>query len=182
MTTRIAIYSATPIFPYIAEVEWIRRFFKVCHRLDLEPVETVTSDDIIRCNPDCVLVTHEVSPKLTEFPTVGLHWNPPDFVAPAHVRSRSEVAEQHPFGEIGKAILSLDGHICGSRQIAEWMDDFAPAMASGLSSTMASCCRRRRIFGSAGSLPLDPAIMYIGIRWDGSLTARSFAASRGACP
>src|SRR5215475_11030191 len=101
MTKRVAVVKPFPNAPYTAEAEWIRRFFKVCHTLDLEAVETVTSDDIIRCNPDCVIVTHEVSPKLTEFPTLGIHWNPPDLVAPAHVRSR---AEQHPFGEVGKAI------------------------------------------------------------------------------
>ena len=69
---RIAIQNAFPNHPQSAEAEWIRRFFTACSRLGFEPVEVITSDDIIRCQPDCVLVTHEVSPKLTQFPTLGV--------------------------------------------------------------------------------------------------------------
>jgi hypothetical protein len=68
---------------------------------------SITSGDIMRCNPDCVLVTYEYSPKLTEFSTIGLNWNPPAFFAHDPVRHKA-----------------IHGHICGSRPIADWMEDF----------------------------------------------------------
>jgi phosphoglycerol transferase len=82
----------------------------------------ITSDDIIRCQPDCVLVTHEVSPKLTPFPTLGLMWSPPAFYAEDPVRRRS--------------ILSLDGHLCGSRKSRNGSTTSRPVMASVRLSTM----------------------------------------------
>ena len=48
-------------------------FLFACDKLGFEPVEVITSDDIMRCQPDCVLVTHEFSPKLTPFPTLGFN-------------------------------------------------------------------------------------------------------------
>jgi hypothetical protein len=39
MITRIAAQT-----PYVAEAEWIRRFFMVSDRLGFEPIEVVTSD------------------------------------------------------------------------------------------------------------------------------------------
>ena len=84
---RIAVQNAFPNRRESAEAEWIRRFFTACGRLGFEAIQVITSDDIIRCQPDCVLVTHEVSPKLTQFPTLGLHWNPP--VLSCRLRRRS---------------------------------------------------------------------------------------------
>ena len=99
---RIALQNSLPNHPYSAEAEWIRGFFTACERLGFEPVEVITSHDILRCQPDCGLVTHEFLPKLTPFPTLGLNWSPPAFFAGDPVRRR--------------AILSLDGHLCGSVQ------------------------------------------------------------------
>jgi hypothetical protein len=166
---RIAVQNAFPNHPQtVAEAEWIRRFFTACGRLGFEPVEVVTSDDIIRCRPDCVLVTHEVSPKLTEFPTLGLHWNPPDFFAEDQERR--------------KAVLSLDGHLCGSVPIAQWIDDFN------------SACGKRAVIhdglmlpstpdaGPAGPLPNQLAIMYAGVHWDGSRHGAVFRGLDGRVP
>ena len=93
---RIAIQNSLPNHPRSAEAEWIRRFFTACSRLGFEPVEVITSDDIIRCQPDCVLVTHEFSPKLTSFPTLGLMWSPPAFFAEDRVDQRRQ-DERIPF-------------------------------------------------------------------------------------
>ena len=64
---RIAVQNSFPNHPQSAEAEWIRRALIACISVGYEPVE----DDIIRCQPDCVLITHEVSPKLTPFPLWG---------------------------------------------------------------------------------------------------------------
>ena len=165
---RVAVQNSLPNHIQSAEAEWIRRFFTACSRLGIEPIEVVTSDDIMRCGPDCVLVTHEFSPKLTPFPTLGLIWSPPVFFADDPIRRRS--------------ILSLDGHLCGSRQIAQWIDDFS-----------ASCGKRAILHdgvmlpsspdtGPAGPLPSQPAIMYAGVHWDGSRHGEIFRGLDGRVP
>jgi phosphoglycerol transferase len=165
---RVAVQNAFPNRPQTAEAEWIRRFFTACGRVGFEPIEVITSDDIIRCQPDCVLVTHEFSPKLTQFPTLGLNWSPPVFFAEDAVRRRS--------------ILSLDGHLCGSRQIAQWIGDFAT-----------SCGKRAVIHdglmlpstpdaGRAGPLAPQLAIMYAGLHWDGSRHGAIFRGLDGRVP
>jgi phosphoglycerol transferase len=165
---RVAVQNAFPNRPQTAEAEWIRRFFTACGRLGFEAVEVVTSDDIMRCRPDCVLVTHEVSSKLTQFPTLGLNWSPPVFFAGDPMRCRS--------------VLSLDGHLCGSRQIAQWIDDFATgrgkraAIHDGLMLPSASDS------GPAGVLPPQLAIMYAGLHWDGSRHGAIFRGLDGRIP
>ena len=159
---RIAIQNSFPNHPVNAEAEWIRRFFVASERLGFEPVEVVTSDDILRCEPDCVLLTHEFSAKLTAFPTLGLMWNPPAFFADDPVRRKS--------------ILSHDGHLCGSRQIAQWIDDFSTG------------CGKRAVLhdrlmlpstpdcGQAGPLPQRLAIMYAASIGTAPDTGRFFEA------
>jgi Glycosyl transferase family 2/Glycosyl transferases group 1 len=165
---RIAIQNSLPNHPHSAEAEWIRRFFTACSRLGFEPVEVTTSDDIMRCRPDCVLVTHEFSPKLTPFPTLGLNWSPPAFFAEDSVRRRS--------------ILSLDGHLCGSKQIAQWIDDFTTGrgkraiLHDGLMLPSTPDC------GPANRLPPGLAIMYAGLHWDGSRHGEIFRGLDGRVP
>jgi glycosyltransferase involved in cell wall biosynthesis len=151
---RIAVQNPFPNRPESAEAEWIQRFFTACGRLGFEPVEVITSDDIIRCLPDCVLVTHEVSPKLTQFPTLGLHWNPPAFFA--------EDSERR------KSILSLDGHLCGSRAIAQWIGDFVTGYGKQAVLHDGLMLPSTPDFGPADPLPRQLAIMYAGVHWDGS--------------
>jgi phosphoglycerol transferase len=168
MTRRIAFQVSLPNHPHVAEVEVIRRFSIACERLGFEPVEVVTSDDINRCNPDCVLITHEVSPKLTEFPTIGLNWSPPEFFA------------HDPWRR--KAVLSLDGHLCGSRQIAEWIDDFCTGHGKRAVIHDGLVLPSTPDAGPAGSLSSDPAIMYAGIHWDGSRHGDVFRGLEGHVP
>ena len=145
-----------------------RRFFVACERLDFEPIEVVTSDDIIRCQPNCVLVTHEVSPKLTQFPTLGLNWNPPDFFA------------EDP--ERRKAVLSLDGHLCGSREIAQWIDDFVTGQGKCAILHNGLMLPSSPDFGPASPLPSDLSIMYAGVHWDGSRHGTIFNGLDGQIP
>lgn len=159
---RIAVINPFPNVPQVAEAEWIRRFGAACDRLGFEPVEVITSDDILRCNPDCVLATHEVSAKLTEFPTLGLHWNPPDFFAEDPARC--------------KAVLSLDGHLCGSKSIADWINDFSVGHGKRAAIHDGLMLPSTPDFGPARSLPSEPAIFYAGIHWDGSRHGEIFRA------
>lgn len=165
---RIAVQHSLPNHPHVAEIEAIRRICIASERLGFESVEVTTSDDIIRCDPDCVLVTHEFSPKLTQFPTLGLNWSPTAFFAEDPLRR--------------KAVLSLDGHLCGSRQIADWIDDFCtsngkhPVIHDGLMLPSSPD------IGPASSLPLDPAIMYVGIHWEGSRHGHVFRGLEGRVP
>jgi glycosyl transferase family 2/glycosyl transferase family 1 len=165
---RIAIQNSFPNHPHSAEAGWIRRCFTACSGLGFEPVEVITSDDIIRCQPDCVLVTHEVSAKLTPFPTLGLMWSPPAFYAEDPVRRRS--------------ILSLDGHLCGSRQIAQWIDDFTTGHGKRAVIFDGLMLPSTPDLGSAGLLPPQLAIMYAGVRWDGSRHGEIFRGLDGRVP
>ena len=165
---RIAVQNSFPNHPQCAEAEWIRRFFTACSKLGFEPVEVITSDDIMRCQPDCVLVTHEFSPKLTPFPTLGLIWSPPAFFAEDPVRRRS--------------ILSLDGHLCGSRQIAQWIDDFTTGHGKSAVVHNGLVLPSTPDAGPAGRLPLQLAIMYAGLHWDGSRHGEIFRGLDGRVP
>src|SRR6516162_1890756 len=165
---RIAVQYAFPNRPHTAEAEWIRRFFTACCRLGFEPVEVITSDDIMRCQPDCVLVTHEFLAKLTEFPTVGLNWSPPIFFAEDRVRLRS--------------ILSLDGHLCGSRQIAQWIDDFTTGRGKRAVIHDGLMLPSTPDAGRAGPLAPQLAIMYAGLHWDGSRHGAIFRGLDGRVP
>jgi phosphoglycerol transferase len=165
---RIAVQNAFPNRPQSAEAEWFPRFFIACGRLGFEPVEVITSDDIIRCQPDCVLVTHEASPKLTPFPTLGMHWNPPDFFADDPARRRS--------------VLSLDGHLCGSRQIAQWIDDFTAGHGKRAVLHDGLMLPSTPDSGPANDLPRQLAIMYAGVHWDGSRHGAVFRGLDGRVP
>jgi len=165
---RIAVQNSFTNRPVSAEAEWIRRFFTACSRLGFEAVEVITSDDVIRCQPDCVLITHEFSPKLTPFPTLGLNWSPPVFFAEDSVRRRS--------------ILSLDGHLCGSRQIAQWIDDFATGHGKRAVLHDGLMLPSTPDAGPAGPLPPKLAIMYAGLHWDGSRHGEIFRSLDGRVP
>jgi phosphoglycerol transferase len=151
---RIAIQNSWPNVPQSAENEFIARALLVCQRVGFDAVEVVTSDDILRFKPDCVLVTHEYSPKLTPFPTLGLLWSPCSFYAYDPLRHKS--------------ILSYDGWLCGSGEIAEWLQDFLvskgrqPLIHSHLFLPSAPDC------GPAGNLPSELTLMYVGRHWDGT--------------
>lgn len=165
---RIAVQNSFPNMPHTAEAEWIRRLFIACDKLAFEPVEVVTSDDIIRFQPDCVLVTHEVSPKLTEFPTIGLNWSPPVFFAGDQERR--------------EAVLSLDGHICGSRKVAEWIDDFATGHGKRAVVHSGLLLPSSPDSGPAKPLPRDLSLIYAGVHWDGSRHGAVFRGLDGRVP
>jgi phosphoglycerol transferase len=128
----------------------------------------ITSDDIMRYQPDCVLAQNEFSSKLTPFPTLGLMWSPPAFFAEDPVRRRS--------------ILSLDGHLCGSRQIAQWIDDFTTGHGKRSVIYDGLMLPSTPDAVPAGLLPSQLAIMYVGVHWDGSRHGEIFRGLDGRVP
>jgi hypothetical protein len=107
---KIALQNSWPNIPTSAEAEFIRRALMTCERLGFDAQEVVTSDDIHQYRPDCVLVTHEYSPKLTPYPTLGLLWSPCSFYATDPIRRKS--------------VLSYDGYLCASDRIVAWIEAF----------------------------------------------------------
>jgi hypothetical protein len=70
----------------------------------------VISGDIHRYRPDCVLFSHEYSPKPTPYPTLGVLWSPCSFYATDPIRHKS--------------VLSYDGYLCASDWIVHWIEAF----------------------------------------------------------
>ncbi|MDR0808474.1 MAG: glycosyltransferase, partial [Gemmobacter sp.] len=165
---RIAIQHSFPNHPECAEAEWIRRAVVACERLGHEPVEVVTSDDIRRVHPDCVLLTHEFSAKITPYPTLGLMWSPPAFYAEDPVRRQT--------------ILSHDGHLCGSEAVARWVDDFLTGSGKPPAIADHIMLPSTPDHGPAGPLPDRLAIMYAGVHWDGSRHGAVFRALEKRAP
>jgi phosphoglycerol transferase len=165
---RVAILNSWPNIPECAEAEWIRRALIACARLGFDAREVITSDDIMAFEPDCVLSTHEYSAKLTPFPTLGLMWSPLSFFAEDPVRRRT--------------VLSYDGHLCGSPEIARWISDFSaghskePLIHEGMMLPSTQDC------GAAQPLPASPAVMYAGFHWDGSRHGAVFRGLDGRVP
>lgn len=106
---RIAVLNSWPNLEFSAEREFIARLMQACSNLNWTCIEVVTSEDILRADVDCVLTTHEYSPKLTAVPTIGLLWSPPTFFQDDPIRVRS--------------ILSYDGYLAGYGCIREYLGD-----------------------------------------------------------
>jgi phosphoglycerol transferase len=151
---RIAILNSLPNLPVSAEAEFILRALKACRALGWDAHEVVTSDDIMRLSPECVLVTHEASPKLTPFPTVGALWGPCTFHAEDPVRR--------------KAILSYDAWLSGSEEISLWLEDFLIGQGKRPLIHTGPFLPSAPDFGPADDLPADLAMIYVGLHWDGN--------------
>jgi phosphoglycerol transferase len=76
---KVALLNAFPNLPHSAEREFIERCVTVLGALGHEAHRVVTSDDIMACNPDLVIVTHEFVAKTTDHFTAGLLWSPTQF-------------------------------------------------------------------------------------------------------
>lgn len=151
---RIAVLNSWPNLEYSAEREFIARLKLACRNLGWTCIEAVTSEEVISAGADCVMVTHEYSPKLTGIPTIGLLWSPPDFYRndPARIRT----------------ILSYDGYLAGSDSVREYLGDLlfstgknSPISDWGFLPTAPETEFRPPNLGS-------PALFYSGVHWDGN--------------
>lgn len=161
---RIAVLNSWPNLEYSAEREFISRFKLACANLGWECIECVTSEDILSANVDCVIATHEFSTKLTEIPTIGLIWSPPDFYRHDSSRIRS--------------ILSYDGYLAGSSSVRDYLTDLL--FSTGKDSPVADWnflpTAQKRMF-RAPNLN-SPSVFYTGVHWDGD---RHGELIRGLC-
>lgn len=151
---RIAIQNSWPNIPLCAEAEFIARALQACQTLGFDAKEVVTSNEILQYKPDCVLITHEYSAKLTPFPTVGLLWSPCSFYAHDPLRHKS--------------ILSYDGWLAGSDEIAEWLRDFLISKGRQPVIHPEAFLPSSPDCGPAGEFSVDPSLIYVGNHWDGS--------------
>ncbi|MBT2298872.1 glycosyltransferase [Variovorax paradoxus] len=116
--------------------------------------EVVTSDDINACQPDFVLATHEFTPKLTPYFTIGAMWSPPKFYSEDQRRIKS--------------ILSYDGYLIGSSHVAQFIDalEFSTGVSKPRSDVLFLPTSLSTTFEAR---PASNAygLAYIGVHWDG---------------
>lgn len=165
---RITVLNAWPNLEYSAEREFIARLKLACLNLGWTCIEAVSSDDIIGANADCVLVTHEYSPKLTHIPTIGLLWSPPSYFCRDPLRVRN--------------VLSYDGCLAGGESVREYLGDL-------LFST-----RKKTPVSDFDFLPTaqitefrqpnlnSPSLFYTGVHWDGKRHERLIRRLRARLP
>lgn len=150
----IALVNGWPCLPNTAEVEYIKRFILAAQRMGHTAYEVVTSDDIHACQPDFVLATHEFTPKLTPYFTIGAMWSPPKFYSGDQRRIKS--------------ILSYDGYLIGSSHVAQFID--ALEFSTGVSKPRSDFL----FLPTSLSTPFEVrpgrdkyGLAYIGVHWDG---------------
>jgi glycosyltransferase involved in cell wall biosynthesis len=155
---RIAVLNAWPNLEYSAEREFIARLKIACAKLGWTCIETITSDEIIAADVDCLLTTHEYSPKLTHIPTIGLLWSPPGYFSddPGRVRN----------------ILSYDGYIAGSDSVREYLGDLL--YSTKKNSPVSDFNFLPTAPGTEFRPPNlnDPSLFYAGVHWDGRRHAK----------
>lgn len=151
---RLAIQDSFPNKPETAEREFIARFAIACARLGLDCRTVVTSDDIIEYQPDAVIVTHDYSPKLTPFPTIGLLWNPLTFFRDDADRMRS--------------VMSWDGMLAGGPATREFARDIQAGL--DVPKPVADALFPPSTITQPG-FPLEtgqePSLCYLGVHWEG---------------
>jgi phosphoglycerol transferase len=150
----IALVNGWPCLPNTAEVEYIKRFIQAANRLGHRAYEVVTSDDIHHCEPDFVIATHEFTPKLTPYFTLGAMWSPPKFYSNDPTRIKS--------------ILSYDGYLVGSSHVREFIDalEFSTGVKKPRSDFLFLPTSLSTLFHAR--LPsFRFSLAYIGVHWDG---------------
>ncbi|MFW7266351.1 glycosyltransferase [Gluconacetobacter sp. Hr-1-5] len=159
---KIAITNSWPNLAESAELEFIERF-KIAskHIGNVDVKVVVTSDDIYEYKPDFVLITHEFSRKLTEYPTIALLWSPLSFFSGDEYRMKS--------------INSFDGYIAGSRELEHFAKDVQ--IDSSIEKPVAPDyflpTTYRNDVVSLRNI-VDPTLCYLGIHWDGARHSRVF--------
>lgn len=151
---RIAVLNAWPNLEYSAEREFISRLKRSCLNLGWTCIEVVTSEEVLCAQVDCLLVTHEFSPKLTEIPTIGLLWSPPVFFNDDSLRVRS--------------VLSYDGYLAGSESVRDYLADLL--FSTSKNSPVADWDFLPTAPWTEFTAPdlNDPALFYAGVHWDGN--------------
>lgn len=150
---KIAIQNSWPNLSVSAEREFIARFVLAATTHGWTVSEVVTSDEIYEFEPDAVIVTHEYTPKLTKFPTLGVIWSPVEFFGNDPVRVRN--------------ILSYDGYLVATESLRDYLKSIlsehgklAPISDFNFFPT---ALRNSHVESSAQEI----SVFYAGVHWDG---------------
>ena len=163
----IAVQNAFPNLSVSAEREFIARLHLAGRELGWRITDVVTSDDILACAPDMVLATHEFTPKLTRFPTLGVIWSPLEYFAtdPARIRN----------------ILSYDGCLVATEGLREWTRGLFEQYASHTPISPFDFLPTA-IARPGTEFPSAPRLFYAGVHWDGARHGDLFKELEGRCP
>jgi glycosyltransferase involved in cell wall biosynthesis len=133
-----------------AENELASRMAIAAERIGLDGRICATTTQIEDFDAELVLSLHTSLPKLSQRPTFGCMWNPPDFFANDLTLVRSA--------------MSYDAHLIASQPIRQYLDDLAFGAGRALAyGAMQPSCH---------SEPFRPRtdrsrIAYLGTNWDG---------------
>lgn len=163
----LAVQNSFPNLSISAEREFIARIHRVGRDLGWRITDVVTSDDILAVSPDAVLVTHEFTPKLTRFPTLGVIWSPIDYFSTDPQRVRN--------------ILSYDGCLVATGGLRDWtralfLEHGKPAPISEFDFLPTA------IALDNPELPSERRLFYAGVHWDGARHGDLFSELEGCCP
>ncbi|MET4608592.1 hypothetical protein ABIB90_008098 [Bradyrhizobium sp. JR4.1] len=168
---KIAIQNSWPNLSFSAEREFIARVKLAGDRLGWSVVEVVTSDDIMAAAPEVVIVTHEFSPKLTQYPTLGVIWSPTAFFSPDPDRVRN--------------ILSYDGYLVANASLREYLADLLRAHGKDAPISrfdfLPSALATAREVDEPRTRGVR-SLFYAGVHWDGHRHGDLFAALKGRIP
>lgn len=161
---KIAIQDSWPNLPENAEKEFIQRFHIACSNLGIASCTVITSQDIADADPDVVLVSHEFSRKLTDYPTIGLVWSPTRFFGTDPYRLKS--------------LLSYDGYAVANERTRVWLEDHTFGLATPKPVSDAEFLPTTYRF-DLETQPLSGRLQcaaYVGVHWDGDRHADLFKA------
>lgn len=163
----LAVQSAFPNLSVSAEREFIARIHLAGQRLGWRISDVVTSDDIISCDPDMVLATHEFTPKLTQYPTCGVIWSPLEYFAGDPLRIQN--------------ILSYDGCLVATPALREWTQELFDR--HGKLGPVSSFDFLPTALSASVVPPIhQPKLFYAGVHWDGARHGDLFSELEGRCP
>ncbi|VTU00909.1 Glycosyl transferase family protein OS=Sulfuricella denitrificans skB26 GN=SCD_n02395 PE=4 SV=1: Glycos_transf_2 [Gemmataceae bacterium] len=148
---RVAVHDCFPNHE-TAEKELVHRFLQAFRNLGWEAARAGTSDDVVRFRPDCVLATHYTTPKATEFPTVGMMTNPPEYF------------DLFP-GSLAN-VLSYDAYLPGSPAVARNIEDLHHSTGKRplIDDAYFYLSSPRTAFPERP--PAGRRLFYVGTRWD----------------
>jgi hypothetical protein len=117
-----------------------------------EAHEVCTSDEVVRLNPDFVLVTHDFVPKLTEYFTVGVLWNPTHYYSEDLERLRN--------------IASWDLVVPVNERTREFAEDLQFSLQRPPSVSEQILYPSSPIIDVNMPDMQDLALAYVGVHWD----------------
>ncbi|WP_439631779.1 glycosyltransferase family protein [Gemmata sp.] len=148
---RVVVHDCFPNHE-TAEKELVHRFLKAFNNMGWEVARAGTSADVMAFRPDCVLATHYTTPKATEFPTIGMMTNPPEYfdLFPGSLTN----------------LLSYDAFLPGSPAVIRHIEDlhFSTGKEPLIDDSFFYLSSPRTAFPDKP--PAERRLFYVGMRWD----------------